>query len=200
VTRARVSQSSHTTLLAEKSQCLPIPHTRIAMADKRKAPPGDRPSKKRKPEIIWGPSNNEPSGSSRVPPSQPKVNVKSTSISIHQTGHASTRTAYVSLDASPKKTVPLPQPPEIHWNKSPPEDPSAKIDELYEDPKYVDHVENISVFPKKRKRTASVSGWDLVSPNLSDLALSRTTPLEHSSPILTNTSTNSCVWRDDVVI
>ena len=117
-------------------------------------------SRKRRAHVVW----DEPSAadsSQSLTSHPPKKKIKDVTISVSKDGHTSTRTAYVPVDASPKKTVPRTEQTPINWIHSAPEpggddDDDDWVDVEGVDPDYNQHIKETQVALKKPKRAAPV--------------------------------------------
>ena len=116
--------------------------------------------KKKRAQVVWDePTDAECSRSATTPP--PKKKVKNVSISVGKSGNTSTRTTYVPVDMSPKKTSREDESTPIDWNHLPSEIDNDWVDEEWTEPEYTRYVNETRVSPKKRRRTASVSSTSL---------------------------------------
>ena len=111
------------------------------------------PRGQKRPRIHWDPGPGDSSSST-----SDFVNIKNGSVSVSQSGRVSSRTSYISVNASPKK-APASQPPEptvepIEWRNVLLSEDDGWVDEV--EKRYEDHVHEVNVFPKKSKRAGKV--------------------------------------------
>src|SRR5262245_46039972 len=117
-----------------------------------------RRSKGNAASVQW--HNLRPEAEAGVEPVSKKIKVKYGVFTQNQTGGVSSRSSFVNINASPKKS----QEPhsDINWNDAPCDTPDEQ-ELCWVDPDFQNYIEDIYITPPKRKRTAGVSIFFIVT-------------------------------------
>jgi hypothetical protein len=114
---------------------------------------GSRAAKGSSASVRWHTIQPEAEGAASDDPPKKKKKIQHDVFTQRQTGGVSSRTSFVNANASPMKSQRHKQ--TVDWIETPCDNPD-KQELCWVDPDFQDYIEDISINPRKRKRTAGV--------------------------------------------